>query len=137
MGQPGSPERTPAGRKKVANAASTTARWLFFIVAVFLIVLAILLLLARIGLPWLSSYKGDVEQRLSEQLNGPVTIEELSVRWEQFGPKLSATGVSLSESADRQVTLDEVLIDMNMLKSVSQGTPVIDELMSSEEAELL
>ena len=128
MDQPGSPVGTPAGRKKVANAASTTARWLFFIVAVFLIVLAVLLLLARIGLPWLSGYKGEVEQRLSEQLNGPVTIEELSVRWEQFGPKLSAIGVSLSESADRQVTLDEVLIDMNMLKSVSQGTPVIDEL---------
>lgn len=119
---------TRGGQKKVATAANATARWLFFIFAVCLIIFAILLLIVRIGLPWLGGYKGEVEARLSEQLNSPVAIDDLSVRWEQFGPKLSATGVSLSESANRQVTLDEVLIDVNVLKSISQGTPVIDEL---------
>lgn len=115
--------------KKVATAARSTARWVYLLFAVCLILLAILLLLARIGLPWLGSvYKGEVEARLSEQLKSPVVIDDLSVRWAQFGPKLSATGVSLSESANRQVTLDEVLIDMNVLKSVSQNTVVIDEL---------
>ena len=124
-----SPATSSPGRtKKVANAAGLTARWLFVIFAVFLIAIAVLLLVARIGLPWLGSYKGHVETRLSEQLKSPVVIDDLSVRWEQFGPKLSATGVSLSESAERQVTLDEVLIDLDVLKSVSQGTPVIDEL---------
>ena len=120
--------RMQGSKKRVAKAANTTARWLFFVLAVCLILLAILLLLARIGMPWLGSYKSEVEARLSEQLKSPVVIDDLSVRWEQYGPKLSATGVSLIESADRQVTLDEVLIDMNMLKSISQGAPVIDEL---------
>ena len=122
------PKRVQGGKKKVATAANATARWLLLILAVLVILLALLLLLARIGLPWLGGYKGEVEARLSEQLKSPVVIDDLSVRWEQFGPKLSATGVSLRESVDRQVTLDEVLIDMNLLKSISQGAPVIDEL---------
>lgn len=122
------PTRMQGGRKKVATAAGATARWLYLIFATCLIFLAIMLLVVRIGLPWLAGYKGEVETRLSEQLKSPVVINDLSLRWEQYGPKLSATGVSVSESADRQVTLDEVLIDMNMLKSISQGTPVIDEL---------
>ena len=121
-------KRMQGGKKKVATAARSTARWVYLTSAVCLILLALLLLLARVGLPWLGTYKGEVEARLSEQLKSPVVIDDLSVRWEHFGPTLSATGVSLSESADRQVTLDEVLIDVNMLKSISQGTPIIDEL---------
>ncbi len=124
----GSPSKPAPGRKKVAAAAGRTANWLFVISAVLLILFAILLIIARIGLPWLGNYKGEIETRLSEQLGTPVVIDELSVRWEQFGPKLSATGVSLNESANRQVTLDEVLIELNMLKSISQAFPVIDEL---------
>ncbi len=122
------PTRTQRGRKKVAAAAGTTANWLAVLIAVCLILLAVLLLAARIGLPWLGNYKSQVESRLSERMRSPVVIDDLSFRWQQFGPKLSATGVSLIESADRQVTLDEVLIDMNVLKSISEGTPIIDEL---------
>lgn len=121
--------RAPLAGGKVASAAGTTARWLFVVLAICLIVLALLLVMARIGLPFLGNYKGEVETRLSERLKSPVVIDDLSVRWEQFGPKLSASGVSLSESAQRQVTLDEVLIDINMFKSMSQGTPIIDELV--------
>ena len=120
--------RTQLGRRKLATASRHTGRWFVLLVAVCLIALAIILLLARIGLPWLANYKGELESRLSEQLRGPVVIDSLSVRWEHFGPKLSARGVSLSESAERQVTLDEVLIDMNVAKSFSQREPVIDEL---------
>ncbi|MBX2886983.1 MAG: hypothetical protein KTR32_43955, partial [Granulosicoccus sp.] len=118
---------TPA-RNRVAAAAGKTANWLFVTAAVLLILFAILLVIARVGLPWLSSYKGDIEARLSEHLGSPVVIDDLSVRWEQLGPKLSATGVSLNESASRQVTLDEVLIELNMFKSISQAAPVFDEL---------
>lgn len=116
------------GSKKVAKAARSTARWIYLTCAGCLILIAVLLLLIRICLPLLTYYKGEVETRLSERLKNPVVIDDLSVRWEQYGPSLSATGVSLSESADRQVTLDEVLIDINVLKSISQRTAVIDEL---------
>jgi len=125
--------RINAGKKigggKVASAAGTTARWLFIVLVFCIFFIALLLIMARIGLPFLGNYKGEVETRLSEQLKSPVVIDDLTVRWEQFGPKLSANGVSLSESAQRQVSLDEVLIDVNMFKSIRQGAPVIDELI--------
>jgi len=96
-------------RKKVAAAAGKTANWLFVSAAVLLIFLALLLLIARIGLPWLGSYKGEIETRLSERMGSPVVIEELSMSWAHFAPRLSATGVSLNESLSRQVTLDHYL----------------------------
>jgi len=122
------PLKDRLGQRKLALASRTTGRWLLFAFAICLIIFAILLLLVRLGLPWLSTYKGDIEARLSEQLRSPVVIDELSVRWEQFGPKLSAQGVSLSESAERQVSLDELLIDMNVWKTITQRAPVFDEL---------
>jgi len=121
------PKAAP-GRVRVAAAAGKTANWLFVIITVLLVLLAVLLVVARLGLPWLGNYKSEIETELSERMGSPVVIEDLSFRWEQFAPKLSATGVSLNESASRQVTLDEVLIELNMFKSISQATPVIDEL---------
>jgi len=123
-----SASNTAYGRKRMAAAAGKTANWLFVIIAVLLILLAILLIIVRLGAPWLGNYKGEIETRLSEQMGSPVVIDDLSVRWEQFGPKLSATGVSLNESDSRHVTLDEVLIELNTLKSISQATLVIEEL---------
>ena len=120
--------RAKASGKKIVAASRTTGRWFMFCVAVFLIVIAILLLLFRIGLPWLSSYKGELETRLSEQMNSPVVIDDLSIRWEQFGPKLSAQGVSLGDSGEQPVSVDEVLIDMNVWKSVTQRAAAFDEL---------
>jgi len=116
------------GRNKVAAAAGKTANWLFIATAVLLILLAVLLVLARVGLPWLSNYKDEIETELSVRMGSPVVIDSLSVHWEQFGPKLSATGVSLSESESRQVSLDEMLIKLDMLKSISQASPVIEAL---------
>ena len=123
-----SPTRLQAGRRKVASAAGITARWVVFFIAVCIILLALLLLLARFGLPWLDGYKGEVEARLSEQLQSPVSIDDLSFKWEQYGPTLSADGVVVSDSDNRQVTLDEVLLDIDLLKSISAGEPVIEEL---------
>lgn len=120
--------RAKARGKKIVAASRTTGRWFMFCVAVLLIFIAILLLIVRIGLPWLSAYKGELETRLTEQMRSPVVIDDLSVRWEQFGPKLSAQGVFLGDPGEQQVSLDEVLIDMNVWKSVTQRTPAFDEL---------
>jgi len=114
--------------RRVASAAGSTARWILLFLAICIILIALLLVAARIGLPWLGGYKDKVEVNLSERLNSPVVINDLAVRWEGAGPKLSATGVAVGDSQSGKVTLDEVLINMDVLKSVSQRGPVIDEL---------
>jgi len=126
--EPANNSRYANGHKGLSTAAGKTTKWLFVTIAVLLILLAILLLLARFGLPWLGNYKGEIETRLSEHLDSPVVIDDLSVRWQKFRPTLSATGVSLNAAADQPVTLDEVLIELDMLSSIRQTTPVVDEL---------
>ncbi|MFK7855569.1 MAG: YhdP family protein [Granulosicoccus sp.] len=112
----------------LVKAAKTTARSCLFLMGVLLILLAVLTLLARVGLPMASSYKGSIESRVSDYLRSPAEIGKLSLSWEGFGPLLRAQDVAVFESVERQVTLDELLIDLNLAKSLMRGVPVINEL---------
>ena len=114
--------------ERVTKAAKVTSRWLVLFTAVCIILFAILLIIARIGLPLMAGYKGDIENRLSARLGNPVTIESLSVQWEGFGPKLHALGVSVSESQSRKVVLDEVILDLALGRSFVRGSPFINDL---------
>lgn len=93
-----------------------------------LILFALLTLFARVGLPMVSAYKGHIESRVSDYLRSPVDIGKLSLSWEGLGPILRAQQVAVYESVERQVTLDELLIDLNLAKSLLRGIPVINEL---------
>ena len=95
---------------------------------VFLILVAILTLSARIALPFLAYYKPTLEGRLSEFLKSPVTIAELDARWEGAGPVLRARGVQISDPMSRQAQFDELLIDLNVPRSIMSGSAVMDEL---------
>lgn len=104
------------------------ARLVFVMFGVLLIFLAVFTLFVRLGLPMLNSQKAGVEARISEYLQGPVEIGELSLYWEGFGPMLKANDVAVLETANRAVRLDEVKIDVNLVKSLIQRTPVINEV---------
>ena len=93
-----------------------------------LILLAVFTLVARFGLPFVSDYKSSIEARVSDYLQSPVVIGELDMRWTGLGPILSAENVSVIESEQRQVTVDELLIDLDVLRSLIRGTPVINEM---------
>ena len=112
----------------IRNAARRTFRASYLIAGVLLILLAVFIVCASLLLPMLAGHKASVESRVSDYLQSPVEIGELSVRWEGFGPLLRAERVSILESSERSVTLDELLIDINLAKSLLRGIPVIDEL---------
>jgi uncharacterized protein YhdP len=114
--------------ERVTKAAKVTSRWLVLFTAVCIILFAILLIVARIGLPLMAGYKGDIEKRLSARLGNPVTIESLSVQWQGFGPKLHALGVSVSETQSRKVVLDEMVLDLALGRSFVRGSPSINNL---------
>ena len=98
------------------------------LLAVLLIIIAFLSAAARIGLPLLAGQKSALESRLSEYLHSPVNIGELSLRWRTLGPQLRASDVDVTEADDRQVNIDELLIDVNFAKSFWRRTLVINEL---------
>lgn len=112
----------------IIKAAKHTVRTCLTLIGTLLILLALLTLLARVGLPLASTYKGGIESRVSDYLRSPVDIGTLSLSWEGFGPLLRAKDVAVYESVERQVTLDELLIDLNLAKSLLRGVPVINEL---------
>jgi uncharacterized protein YhdP len=112
----------------ILRTARLTARVCLTIVGILLILLALLSAGVRLGLPLVANYKPNIESRLSDYLRSPVAIGDLKLSWEGLGPLLKAEQVAVFESSDRKVTLDELLIDLNLAKSVMRGVPVINEL---------
>ena len=112
----------------IAKTAQRSLRVFLLMVGVLIIVLALCTVVARIGLPLVASHKSDIEARISDYLNSPVEIGDLSLRWKGSGPMLHASNVSVYESDERSVQLDEVLIDINLARSLLQGIPIINEL---------
>ena len=92
------------------------------------IALAVLTLGARLALPFVERWKGEIETGLGDYLGRPVAIEALSLRWRGTGPELRAQGVSVAEDARRRVSVDEALIDLDLASSVLRRSPVFDEL---------
>ena len=86
--------------------------WLLFAVGVVL--LATLVTLLRIGLPYATGYKTDIEHFIASQYGAPVRIGQLSAAWQSTGPALllqevavpSPAGDTLLEVAELRVRLD-------------------------------
>jgi len=112
----------------IRNAARHTFRVSYLIAGVLLILLALLTVSVRVGLPLVAGHKASIESLVSDYLDSPVEIGGLSVSWEGFGPLLRAEQVSVLEVGEQTVTLDELLIDLNLAKSLLRGVPIINEL---------
>ncbi len=112
----------------IIRTARLTARVCVTLIGILLIVLALLSAGVRLGLPLVANYKPTIESRLSDYLRSPVAIGDLNLSWEGFGPLLRAEQVAVFESSESKVTLDELLIDLNLAKSLMRGVPVINEL---------
>ncbi|MFK7891972.1 MAG: YhdP family protein [Granulosicoccus sp.] len=112
----------------IVTIARHTMRISGVVLGLLLILLALFTVAARLALPVVASYKHGIEARVSHYLNAPVKIGELSLEWDGFGPLLTATDVVVSDSANRQTGFDQLLVEVNLAKSLFLGLPVIDEL---------
>ncbi len=108
--------------------AQRALRYTLLLAGIVLILLALLSAVVRVALPMAAGYKSEIESRVSDYIKSPVTIGELEAQWHGFGPQLHAADVLVIQSADRQVALDKLVIDLNMFKSVWHGSPVINDL---------
>lgn len=124
-------ERTRPLRRSgvlVARGARGLLRLCVVLFFLIIILLAIITVSARIGLPFLAAYKPALEDRLSDYLQSPVSIAELDTRWVGTGPVLRALGVELTDPQGRQTRFEELLIDVDLPRSILTGSPVMDEL---------
>ncbi len=112
----------------VARGARGLLRLCVLILFICVVLVAVITGGARIGLPFLTAYKPSLELRLSEYLQSPVTIEELDARWAGTGPELRARGVQITDPQGRVAKFDELLIDLNVPRSLFAGAAVMDEL---------
>lgn len=112
----------------ILYATRTIMRVALLAIGVLLILFALLTLGARLLLPMASGYKSDVEGRLAEYLDRPVTIGALDLAWRSNGPELRLDDVSVFESDTRSVRFRELLVDLDLFSSLARRTPIIDEL---------
>jgi uncharacterized protein (TIGR02099 family) len=92
----------------------------WFTFAAALIVLAILLSAARLLLPSLGEYRGDVARWVGDILGQPVQIGELGASWHNWGPSVDLRKVTVLDAAGRQPVLQcaAARIDINLLASL-------------------
>ncbi len=112
----------------VARGARGLLRVCFLLIILAVILIAVITAGARIGLPFLSAYKPSLENRLSDYLQSPVSIAELDARWVGTGPVLRARGVQLTDPLGRVAQFDELLMDLDLPRSLLAGAAVMDEL---------
>jgi len=112
----------------VVRGARTVLRMCLVLIALCVILIAIVTGSARIGLPFLAAYKPTLESRLTEYLQSPVSIAELEARWVGSGPILRARGVQLTDPQGRLAQFEELLIDVDVPRSILAARPIMDEL---------
>ncbi len=97
-----------------------------FLVAALLIMAAVALSAARLLLPLMGDYRADIEARLEAQLHRPVSIEEMDVAWQGFGPTLQLRQVRMWDEAGSQelFSVNEVWLHLDLLGSLQQYSPV-------------
>lgn len=86
--------------------------WCWHCLALAVIAAAVLLTLVRLALPWLSSYRGELERGVSEYVEAPVAIGGLAVEWRRLGPQLELTDVRVGEGPRAALHFGRAVIDL-------------------------
>lgn len=105
-------------------------RFLVITLITLVIVVALLTGLLRLGLPYASSYKNEIQDWVSNYLRAPVELGSFDLGWHGFSPSLRLKEVTLHREGDQRVDikLDEMLLDLNLYKSLFTGSLQINEV---------
>jgi len=69
----------------------------------FVVLLAVALSAARLLLPQLERYKGDLELEISQLIGQPVSVAEVEIGWHGYGPRLFLHDVQLHDRSGDQI----------------------------------
>lgn len=106
-------------------------RYLWITFASLVILLAVLVTLARVLLPYLEGYRATLEARVSAYLGQPVAIERLDVRLLGLTPSVIFNKVTLKSSVGGEAIahFEEIRIGLDLYGSLRSRAPVLSELV--------
>ena len=99
--------------------------WQLF--AVLIILLAVLISIARVLIPYANDYKPDVEAWLSQQTGQQVRIEEIQAEWKTLGPSFTLHGVDI----ENIIFVGSLKVDIKTIPSLFYGNLITDNLSIS------
>ena len=112
--------------------ASLLKAWyrLWAVIAAITILVAILFSAARLLFPLVPGYKQELESLAGNALNRQVTIEEITTDWKLFRPRIKLINVRVlaGENEPPLLQLEQVILGIDLLDSILQRTPDIDDI---------
>ena len=105
--------------------------WLTTVIT--LIALALVMSLARITLPVISEYKGDIETLLAKNLGHPLSIGSIEAQMQGFSPSLHLLNVSMLDrsTAEPLLFFNDIRIEIDALASLRNWRPEFGSLTLS------
>ena len=115
----------------------TLARQLVMIFSIILILFAAYLSIGRQFMPVIANYKEQVEQRLTDTLGVPVSIESLTGYFDSFNPAIEIEGLRFSvleadteaDFAGQGLEFERATIVLNMAETIRQRQVVLDNFI--------
>ena len=90
---------TPSGPRRSTTVVHFCARQCWRGAILIILFIAVLITAARLLLPQLEAYRGDVEAAVSRAMGQPVTMEAFDVGWHRLGPRLLLANVQVWDAA--------------------------------------
>lgn len=104
--------------QKAKQACFYCLHKLWLALAICLVVLATVVSVLRLALPYADSYKHYIEQMLTQQLGTPVAIENISAAWHKNGPALILQHVRVAADAQLQLEIAQTAVQINFWQSM-------------------
>ena len=101
---------------------ATICRWCWrrfmIMLAVIVIFLALLFSGIRLALPYLSSWKTEIENAASAQTGYQVSIESITVSWQGLHPRAHFINTSINDKQNRLFSMGEFIISLDVIETL-------------------
>ena len=115
--------------QKIYKVAS---EWLWSIIVMVLVLLALYVSIGRHYLPQLGAYQNQLVSQIETRVGIKLSVGVIEGFWSQFSPGITLTEVNIPSSADDTlpgISIDEVEATVDFFNSVMMFTPLFDSLV--------
>ncbi len=105
----------------------------WYLFAIIIINAAVVVTAVRLALPEIGGYKNEIQSWVSEYMDYPVIIDEISAEWQGWIPHLYLKNIDLYAKDNSQIIsrFDSASLGIDLLASLSQGEIIPNQLSVS------
>jgi uncharacterized protein (TIGR02099 family) len=96
-------------------------QWLAAVTAVLIIATAVVVGIGRLLIPYADELRPWLEDRLSERLGQPVSIERVSARWPRLTPQIILDGLRAGDDETPLLAVDEARLELHLQDVLRSG----------------